>query len=377
MIGACAGFRKLNIFPFQMEKRCMLASIFYIRRIAVTDNNQLSTEQLGRLEPLSSLSEARLQELATGVTRERLATGVTVFREGETDNRTIYLLSGKLLLANNAADQNLVLAAGTDEALHPVADKQPRLMTAVTAGEVELVRFDSERIEMLMTWDELAEQSAEPGQDAGLVANDTSAFKRLPPANFEQIRERMEPVRVSAGDVVMKEADPGDYYYLIESGRARVTRQGAGGQLTVAELGAGDGFGEEALVSNNPRNATVTMITDGRLMRLGKSDFNALMREPLVNWISLADARRLVESGGAKWLDVRTISEFRHARVTNAIFCPLRDIRRQLDRLDRNSQYICYCKTGKRSSAAAYILNERGFKAHALQGGLQALPDSE
>jgi rhodanese-related sulfurtransferase len=48
-------------------------------------------------------------------------------------------------------------------------------------------------------------------------------------------------------------------------------------------------------------------------------------------------------------------------------------LRRQVDR----PQYICYCKTGKRSSAVAYLLSERGFKAHALRGGLQALPDDK
>lgn len=333
----------------------------------------ITAELLSRLEPLSSLSRMRIDELLTQCRAETLPAGSTVFREGDTDNQAIYLLRGKLMLANNAADQDLVLDAGSEDAKHPVADKQPRQLTAVTASTVDLVRLDNDLIEMMMTWDEMAELP-EANAEPGLLANKTSAFQNLPPANFEKIHQRMEPVRVAAGDVIMKEGDPGDYYYLVETGAAVVTRQGAGGLMTIAELGPGDSMGEEALVSSNPRNATVTMKTAGKLLRLDQASFNELMREPMVSWIDLKKAKAMVSGGKAKWLDVRTISEFRHARVTDAVFCPLRDIRRQVDRLDKNSQHICYCKTGTRSSAAAYLLNERGLTAHALKGGLQALP---
>lgn len=343
-------------------------------------HRMITANDIAALEPLSSLSATRLEELVSLCVPQRLTPGSTLFREGESDNETVYLLKGKISLANNTGSFQATLEAGSEDALHPVADKQPRQATAVAASEVDVVRFNNDLLEMMMTWDELAvpESDEITAAESNLATSKSAkAFQNLPPANFDKLRQRMEKVQVMAGDVVMKEGDAGDYYYLIESGIARVTRQGAGGPLLLAELGAGDSMGEEALVSDNPRNATVTMKTDGNLLRLTKSDFDELMREPLVNWIELKAARDLAASGKAKWLDVRTISEFRHVRVTNAIFCPLRDLRRQLDRLDRNSQYVCYCKTGKRSSAAAYILNERGFRAHALKGGLQALPDSE
>ena len=340
-----------------------------------TTDNFTTADRLATLEPLSSLSPARLQELSGLCVHQQLPTGTTLFREGDTDNETIYLMQGQVRLANNAADRDFSVVAGS----HPIADKQPRQLTAVAVTGVEIIRFDNDLLEMMMTWDDLAElEFLDPGSGAASTANKSArAFQNLPPANFDKIRARMEPLEVKTGDLVMKEGDAGDFYYLIESGSAKVTRQGAGGPMFLAELHAGDSMGEEALVSDNPRNATVTMTSDGRLLRLGKRDFDELMREPMVNWIELPAGKQLVTSGKAKWLDVRTISEFRHARVTDAVFCPLRDIRRQVDRLDKNSEYICYCKTGKRSSAAAYLLNERGYKAHALRGGLQALPDDD
>ncbi len=55
--------------------------------------------------------------------------------------------------------------------------------------------------------------------------------------------------------------------------------------IKLAELGVGDTFGEEALIAEAKRNATVTMITDGVLMRLNKKDFRELMNEPLLQWV--------------------------------------------------------------------------------------------
>jgi len=148
-------------------------------------------------------------------------------------------------------------------------------------------------------------------------------------------------------------------------------------QEELAELGADNGTSEEALVSDNPRNASVVMKADGCPQRMAKPYFDELVRDPFVNWIDLKTAKDLVTPGNAQWLEARTIAEFRHARVTDAIFCPLQGLRRQPERLDKNSRYVCCHKTGKRNSAATFSLNDRGFKVLALEGGLQALPDSE
>ncbi len=48
----------------------------------------------------------------------------------------------------------------------------------------------------------------------------------------------------------------------------------------------GDAFGEEALLSDAKRNANVTMETNGALMRLSKDDFNELLKEPMLSWLT-------------------------------------------------------------------------------------------
>jgi rhodanese-related sulfurtransferase len=106
-------------------------------------------------------------------------------------------------------------------------------------------------------------------------------------------------------------------------------------------------------------------------MRLGKEDFRTLLNEPMLEWVDYAEAQSQVAKG-AQWLDVRLPSEFENYHIKSALNVPLYFIRLKLKVLDRGARYIVCCDTGRRSSAAAYILSERGFTASVLKGGLAA-----
>jgi len=72
-----------------------------------------------------------------------------------------------------------------------------------------------------------------------------------------------------------------------------------------------------------------------------------------------------------KWLDVRLPSEHQNLSIEDSLNIPLYFIRLKISALDKNVPYVVYCDTGRRSSAAAYILVERGFDAYVLRGGHQ------
>ncbi len=201
----------------------------------------------------------------------------------------------------------------------------------------------------------------------------TKAFHKVPPANIQAIFMRMQRMDYRAGEVVIKQGDVGDYFYVVVKGTCVVTRETPLNKegIKLAELKMGDTFGEEALISEARRNATVTMTTDGYLMRLGKDDFRTLLNEPFLEWVDYEQAKQIVSSGG-QWIDVRLPSEFEHYHMPKAINIPLYSIRLKLKSLDRNMRYVVCCDTGRRSSACAYILSERGFHASVLRDGLSA-----
>jgi rhodanese-related sulfurtransferase len=104
-------------------------------------------------------------------------------------------------------------------------------------------------------------------------------------------------------------------------------------------------------------------------MRLGKDDFQKLLNEPILEWVDREAADEIVANGG-QWLDVRLPTEFEAYHNEDAINIPLYFIRLKLKTLDPDVRYVVCCDTGRRSSAGAFILNERGFQTVVLKGGL-------
>ena len=85
--------------------------------------------------------------------------------------------------------------------------------------------------------------------------------------------------------------------------------------------------------------------------------------------MDLPQAREQVQRG-AKWLDVRLPSEFETFHLDDALNVPLYFIRLKVKTLDPKTPYVAVCDTGRRSSAAAFLLSERGFEAYCLEGGM-------
>ncbi len=339
----------------------------------------ISPESLRRFTPLDSLKRENIAALAKKIQSHTLDSGKTLFREGDADRRTFYLLSGTLQLTNQDGGLKTV-RAGSDEARNPISATLPRRWTAKSVDRVEYISIDTDLLDVMLTWDQTGSyevsdlnttQTAPAPDDWMTTLLQTKAFHRVPPANIQAVFMRMQKVNFSAGEVIIKQGDEGDYFYAITSGRCSITRETPLNKdgIKLAELGVGDTFGEEALISETRRNATITMLVDGSLMRLGKEDFRTLLNEPMLDWVTHQEARQIVAKGG-KWLDVRLPSEFEANHETGAINIPLYFIRLKLGTLDPSLTYVVCCDTGRRSSAGAFILNERGFDTRVLKGGL-------
>jgi CRP-like cAMP-binding protein len=333
---------------------------------------------LQRFTPLDGLKRENLTALAKKTELRKLANGKLLFREKDMEKLTFYLVAGTLELSNKEGSTRM-LEGGTDETRAPVAPILPRRFSAKAVADVEYISIDTDLLDVMLTWDQTGDYEVNEFDDpAEMTSVDwmtamlgTKAFHRIPPGNIQAIFMRMQQVNYSAGDVVIQQGEKGDFFYVITSGRCAVTRETPLNQegIKLADLGPGDTFGEEALISDALRNATVTMLADGAVMRLGKQDFQTLLEEPMVEWVDYEEAKSIVEGGG-KWLDVRLPSEFEKFHEPGAINIPLYFIRLKATMLDPDTPYVLCCDTGRRSSAGTFILSERGFNTRALKGGL-------
>jgi hypothetical protein len=104
-------------------------------------------------------------------------------------------------------------------------------------------------------------------------------FGGLSPARVEGALRRLEPIRVAAGDVVLRQGDPADRFYVIGSGTFDVTQAAPDGEASrhLRTLGADAVFGERGLLAGSPRSATVTATTDGLLFEMDGDDFLRLV----------------------------------------------------------------------------------------------------
>jgi CRP-like cAMP-binding protein len=105
---------------------------------------------------------------------------------------------------------------------------------------------------------------------------DSKALKALLTDKTSALYECMTTVRLDAGEILFKRGDPGDAFYVVESGRVRVfTLDEEENELTLNALGAGEAFGELALVDDRPRSASVAALEPTTLRRLQRGDFLA------------------------------------------------------------------------------------------------------
>ena len=341
-------------------------------------SGEVDIELLRQFTPLDGLKRDNLNALSRKVQLRELSPGQVLFKEGDTEKRTIYIVSGKLELIDHGKVVDSVVG-GTDSARNPVSPSIPRSYMAKALDRVQFLSIDSDLLDVMLTWDqtgtyevsELQGEAEESEEDWMTTLLQAKAFHKIPPANIQAIFMRMQQINYKSGDIVLKQGAEGDYFYVLIRGRALVTRETPLSKdgIKLAELGVGDTFGEEALISDAKRNATVTMVSDGSVMRLGKDDFNTLLNEPMLEWVDQAEADKIVAEGG-QWLDVRLPSEYENHHIDGAINIPLYFIRLKLGTLDPDRTYIMCCDTGRRSSAGAYILSERGYKAHVLEGGI-------
>jgi CRP-like cAMP-binding protein len=340
---------------------------------------QLDINLLKNFSPLDGLKRDNLVALARKVQIRELSPQQILFKEGDAEKRTIYVVSGSLELIDQGKVTETI-QGGKDNARNPIAPLYPRRVTARARDRVQYISIDSDLLDVMLTWDQTGSYEVSELQGQTDVGDDwmtmllqTKAFHKIPPANIQAIFMRMQQINYKSGDVVLKQGSEGDFFYVLTRGKSLVTRETPLNKdgIKLAELSVGDTFGEEALISDAKRNATVTMLTDGSVMRLGKEDFKRLLNEPMLDWLSVSEAEQIV-AGGGKWLDVRLPSEFENHHKEGAINVPLYFIRLKINTLDSNMKYVVCCDTGRRSSAGAYILSERGYQAYVLRGGINS-----
>lgn len=328
-------------------------------------------------QPFTLLSKERLSEVVNVVRFIEMREGEIYQIRGGRAHDYLFVIEGRLEIIEGGA----IRTAGPEETrkrplLLPTA---PNTGTLVARSNCIVCQADRELLDDLISWDEVLHVMEDSG-DSELFhrleqVRNSLVFRRLPLELVETAFKRMKDTSKKAGEDIITMGEAGDSYYIITEGNAEVYQRGLYDDepTKVAEIGPGDTFGCEALISGGTRSETVRATSDVKLLVLDKEDFGELISNPLIRTVHPSVAKTMAETG-YRFIDVRYSEEFDEHHIPGAVLIPLYELRHRMDELDKDQRYIVYCHGGARSAVAALILTQNQFDVVSLEGGIRDWP---
>lgn len=347
------------------------------------DINSEEARLIRRLIPLSTMSARQFSNLCEQIQIESAEPGEYLFKRGDNDSRLYYLLEGSVNLQTEAFTVETI-RADSESARFAIAHQIPRKIHAVANGRIRFLRLNANMVQSseVTPYQEntstMMVEELEDGDDWMTTLLRSPVFRSLPPANLQRVLMSLEEIHLKPGETVIRQGEAGDYYYIIKKGQALISRRPSPNakEIKLAQLGDLDSFGEDALISGEPRNVSVTALTDLTLLRLGKEQFIDLIKKPTLKYIGIEELDQQIKNG-AKLIDVRNPDEYKSYHLPHSVNVPFFSLRMYLKSLHRHHPIIVVCKDGRTSESAAFILHRFKFNAFVLKGGMSSVKPGE
>jgi CRP-like cAMP-binding protein len=247
----------------------------------------VSRELAARVPFLAEGGAALLEDVSTSLVEELVPAGRALFTEGEAGDR-FYLVRAGALRVTRGGERLAELTVGDYLGEGALLTTGRRSATATAVGEVKVLAMTRASFAALVEQHaalkaSVARLHAERHEETRLAAlHQALQVELLGTVPFLSIADsalrgalvqQLERREVGAGEVIFREGDVGDAFYLVGAGEVRIVR----GDEAVASLGAGSWFGEGALLSGEPRAASAVTEAACVLYRLPRGAFDAVL----------------------------------------------------------------------------------------------------
>ena len=326
--------------------------------------------------PISTLSVDKFKTLCANIDFREAPKGSVLFKQGATDNLFVYLLEGAIVLQAGGIDMETI-KSGSDTARFALAHQIPRKVSAVAKTKVRY--FDVPAKYLTVVREKVAYEVSDIPEEASgdwmTTLLKSTVFQQLPAANLQKILMGLEEVDVKKGERIIQQDAEADYYYILKHGNCELTRKPykTAKEVKLAQLKPCDTFGEDGIISGEPRNGSITMLSDGVVLRLAKAKFLQLIKNPIIRYIDYQSARNEHQQG-AVYLDVRPPDAFEKKHLKGSTNTPFFSMRMQIHNYEHQQEYIVIDETGNLSEAAAFLLIRHAYNAVVLRGGLNQVP---
>ena len=199
-------------------------------------------------------------------------------------------------------------------------------------------------------------------------------FELLEPEKIYLAIEKMVEKTYTPGEDIIVQGEKGDNYYIIKSGRVAVLKKKKGetANKKVVELNSGDAFGEEAIIRDDPRNASCRAMEETVVFVLNKKDFNQIVKSSFLENIFPEEIDLETYLDEYVVIDARIPPEYEEEHIYGAVNIPVEILRDKCAEFDPSKKYITYCLNDSRGMVGAFLLKNRGFNAQCLRGGVSS-----
>src|SRR6185295_10410962 len=240
-------------------------------------------DRIARIDAFAGLDRAELRTIVADAQIVELAAGKTLVRQGEEADRIFVLLDGRLdvVVEDDAGNERALgdVAPGSIVGEIPVLVGGNRTAT-LRAGEKSCVAMlSAETFARLLESQpavarKLTEVASRRLRNAQLVTRLANVFPGIDRAALQALGDAVEWVTLSAGETLFRQGDPGDAAYLVVSGRVRVAVSDEdGGERIIGEIVSGELVGEQAILLDTTRSATIFAARDTHLARIPRDVF--------------------------------------------------------------------------------------------------------
>jgi CRP-like cAMP-binding protein len=289
-------------------------------------------ELLAAVPAFAHLPAPVLEELASHLTQERFQSGDTVVAEGNADDRLYLIVEGQAEASTTGSSGMAPLATlGPGEIFGEIALLEPRSERQATVTAVEpllLLSLQAPDLRQVLDAHTEARVALEKLADDLMVAKflkQASPFSTLDGSRLRHLAARLERLDVAAGDTIIRQGEPGEECYLLQSGRVEVlVKRAQGDERHLATHGPGSIFGETALLTDEPRNATVRALEPCTLLALHRTELLEVLGEDRQTGKRMLELVRMRDR--PRW--VRGMEVHHRTTLTGETITTLRDPRR-------------------------------------------------
>lgn len=211
------------------------------------------------------------------------------------------------------------------------------------------------------------------GVDLGVLVDaiaKTELFCNASEAFLEKMLKAMSVRPVHAGEFILRQGRRSDAFLLLACGEAEVRRSREGDRVVrqLAVVSRPEPFGEEALLAAEIRSVSVKMLTAGFVLRIRRADFAKLIMAESTHWIDATEALAM-NLPVTSWIWLGSARTRPAGMTVDAVTVKLERLRQRLAELIPAQDYLCCGRDDATSALAAFLLNQRGFKAHVVRDG--------